>query len=307
MSLEPHFLQYPYRGHNMDHQRYPWRNLFAAKFSKLPSNAQLAVMVTMPLEFFALAPNDKTFKAPGAMETHYPDFRHYTTRDYGNRVGVYRLLKLFEQFGIKANVPINSELAQRYPILLKHIQAAGHEFWAHGVAMDKLHYGNMSMEEETNLVNESIDVLRQLTRQDVLGWLSPAYSESFNTPDLVAAAGCKYIGCWSNDDMPYHMHTTHGNLIALPLSQEISDRQIIINYHQTEDEFVQQVIDQFNVLYKEAALYGGRILSLTLTPYISGLPYRINSVEKIFEYFKSFNGVVFCTGQELAGWCNNEL
>ena len=97
--------------------------------------------------------------------------------------------------------------------------------------------------------------------------MSPAYSESFNTPDLVAQIGCKYICDWSNDEMPYKMNTAFGNLIAMPVSQEISDRQIIINYHQTEDSFYTQVCDQFDALYHEANQYGVKVRLKMRLPY----------------------------------------
>lgn len=94
------------------------------------------------------------------------------------------------------------------------------------------------------------------------------------------------------------MDTAYGNLVAMSVSQEISDRQIIINYHQTEDSFQQQVCDQLNVLSEEAGLYGGRILSLTLTPYISGLPFRISTIQSILKY-ASENSVISLTGSEI--------
>jgi allantoinase len=107
-----------------------------------------------------------------------------------------------------------------------------------------------------------------------------------------------YLCDWSNDDMPYIMDTAHGSIVAMPVSQEISDRQIIINYHQTEDSFEQQVCDQLDTLADEAHQYGGRLLSLTLTPYISGLPFRISTIRNILQYTKQ-KSVINLTGSEI--------
>jgi peptidoglycan/xylan/chitin deacetylase (PgdA/CDA1 family) len=302
MALDNIFLEYPKRAHGMDHDRYNWRNLFAEKHSFLKSNDQLCLMVTIPMEFFPLSPTGKPFKAPGSMVTHYPDFRHYSTRDYGNRVGIYRLLKVLEKYGVKANLAMNSEVAIRYPKLLKDILEGGHEIIAHGINMDTLHYGGMDDNSERIQVEHCLSTLRTLAGQAIEGWLSPAYSESFNTPDIVAEFGCKYICDWSNDDMPYEMKVDSGTLLALPLSQEISDRQIIINYHQSEDSFCEQVKDQFDTLYEEADMYGNRILSLTLTPYISGLPFRISTINEILKYIFDHKNVVNCTGSQIMNY-----
>lgn len=299
MALDQTYLEYPHRHHGMDHQRYNWRNMFAQRSQSTIDDLKVAFMITVPVEFFPLNPADTPFKAPGSMVTPYPDFRHYTTRDYGNRVGVYRLLKLFYKYHIKANFAVNSEVADRYPKLLEDILLDGHEIIAHGVSTDSLHYGGMDPDLEESYVRESLTKLRDLSSQPVRGWLSPAFSESFNTPDLVAKYGCSFIGDWVNDDLPYTMHTKNGDITALPISQELSDRQIIINYRQTENSFVQQVKDQLDCLYEESNEFGARLLSLTLTPYISGLPYRISSVEQIISYIISKFGVYNLTGSEV--------
>lgn len=305
MSLEPHFLEYPHRKHAMDHERYAWSNIFERKKWTLPNGAKLIVLITVPVEFFPLNPSGKPFKAPGSMVTQYPDFRHYSTRDYGNRVGIFRLLKTLEKYDLKANFAFNSEVAVRYPSLLNDVVQSGHEIVAHGVDMDTLHYGGMDHQKEVELVTNSINILENMSGQKINGWMSPAYNESFYTPDIVKENGCTYICDWSNDDMPYLMDTTHGNLVVMPVSQEISDRQIIINYHQTEDSFIQQVKDQVDVLLEEANEFGGRILSLTLTPYISGLPFRISAIRDIFDYLSSKQNINL-TGSEIVTLMHNQ-
>jgi len=299
MALDKNFLDYPNRKHGMDHDRYLWRNMFDLQPVLLDNDARLAFLVTIPIEFFPLNPSGNPFKAPGSMVTQYPDYRHYSTRDYGNRVGIYRLLKKLETYNIKANIAMNAEVAVRYPQLLQDIIGAGHEIVAHGIDMDTLHYGGIDECTESDQVTQCLKVLRSMSGQKVNGWMSPAYSESFNTPDIVSENDCTYICDWSNDDLPYTMQTRIGQIIAMPVSQEISDRQIIINYHQTEDSFVTQVMDQFDMLYQESARFGARVLSLTLTPYISGLPFRIAAVDQIFNFVMKHSDVISMTGSEI--------
>lgn len=299
MALPEAFLQYPNRKHGMDHDLYEWSNLFERKLLQLPNKTKVAVMITIPLEFFPLNPTGKPFKAPGSMVTNYPDFRHYTTRDYGNRVGVFRLLKVLDQFNIKANFAINAVIAERYPFLIKEIVDSNHEIIVHGYHMDSLHYGEMDEELEKNQIQKSIQIIQQVTKKTLLGWMSPAYAESFNTLNLLAQNGIKYVCDWANDDLPFTIKTKHGNLTSIPITQELSDRQIIINNHHTEDSFVQQIKDQFNCLSEEAEKYGGRILSLNFTPYITGLPYRIKLFEEILEYLHNQKNVTYLTANNL--------
>lgn len=299
MPLAPEFLQYPHRRHGMDHDRYGWSNLFDRPRINWPNEATVAVLITIPLEFFPLDQQGKPFKAPGGMMTTYPDFRHYSSRDYGNRVGIFRLFKVLDELGLKATIPVNSVLAERYPRLIEEINKRGHEIMAHGVDMDTLHYGGMDPEQEREQVQTSIGTLRRLTGQPVLGWLSPAFSESFQTPDLLTQAGIRYVGDWANDDLPFPMNTANGPLVVMPISQELNDRQIIFNYHHTEDSFSQQIQDQFDTLQQETGQYGGRLLSLTLHPYISGLPYRIRAVKQALRYVANQPGVWSATGSEI--------
>jgi allantoinase len=282
--LSPEFLEYPFRRHGMDHDRYAWRNLFDRKSVQWPNDKKMALLITVPVEFFPLNPTGKPFKAPGSMVTAYPDFRHYTTRDYGNRVGVYRFLELFEKLNITASFAMNSDVAKRYPILAEEIVKAGHTIMAHGINMDTLHYGGLEEAIEEEQIKTCKETLEAITGKTISGWLSPAYSQSFNTPDLLTKHGFSYCGDWANDDMPYWMNTNSGKLCCIPVSQEISDRQIITNYHHTEQSFVQQIQDQYSVLEEETKKYGGRVLSITLHPYIMGLPYRIGYLKEVLQW-----------------------
>ena len=299
MPLEQEFLEYPMRRHGMDHDRYNWSNLFERKPIEWSINKKMALLTVIPVEFFPLNPFGKPFKAPGSMVTAYPDFRHYTTRDYGNRIGIYRFLKLFQQLGIKGTFAVNSDVAKRYPLLIQDILEDGHEIMAHGINMDTLHYGGLDEITEAAQISNCLETLNIICKKKIKGWLSPAYSQSFNTPDLLTAAGIEYCGDWANDDLPYIMNTKNGSLINLPVSQEISDRQIITNYHHTEESYVQQIKDQYEVLNAETTQYGGRVISLTLHPYIMGLPYRINYLKEIMSWIMNQPNIFTASAEEI--------
>ena len=284
MALTKEYLQYPHRSYGMDHQRYQWKMLAQQPVITWPNNKKLALWINVPLQFFPLDQKGIPFKVPGGMTMPYPDLRHYSLRDYGNRVGIYRLLKAFDQYNVTPTFAMNSELAKQTPYLLDVIKERNNEVMCHGLHMDALHYGGQDINEESALVENALDMLRNLTQQEVTGWLSPARNESENTPELLAANGIKYFCDWVNDDMPYQFNTKKGALWAMPLSNELEDKFIIMDNLHSEDSYVEQVCDACDFLCEEASTQGGRILALNIHPWMLGQPHRIAKLEKILEY-----------------------
>ena len=184
-------------------------------------------------------PNE-AFRAPGGLSTPYPDLRHYTLRDYGNRVGIFRCLKAFDNYGVAPTFAVSTRLGERSPYLMARINERGNEVMGHGWHMDALHYGGMDEAEEADLIKRSLDGLRQMTGQAVEGWLSPAKSQSPNTPDLLAEQGVKYFCDWMNDDLPFPFHTRAGDVVAMPLSTELEDRFILQNNLHSEAQYAEQ-------------------------------------------------------------------
>ncbi len=299
MGLPDDDLKYPRRRYGMDHDRYEWSILPRRAPVTWPGGARVALWVVPALEFFPLDQPAKPFKAPGGMVTPYPDLRHYTLRDYGNRVGIFRVMKVLDGLGIKASVAVNSAVFERYPSLVDEVNSRGWEVIANGVDMGKLHYGGLDEKDEVELVKRSIGTLREMSGQAVTGWLSPAKSESPNTLDLIAAEGIEYVCDWVNDDMPYEIATKHGAIHSMPHSHEIDDQTIIFGFRQTEDEFMEQVMDQFDVLYRESATQGGRIVAVTIHPWMSGQPHRIKPLERALAHIMGHEGVWPATGAEI--------
>ena len=181
MTLEKEYLEYPKRMYGMDHNFFDWSILQKRKKIIWPNNARVAVWISYSLEFFPLNQPSEPFKAPGGMVTPYPDLRHFTTRDYGNRVGISRIWKCLSKHNLKASAAVNSSVAKRYPYIIKKINDRNDEIIGHGVDMGKIHYGGMDDKKESDLIKESLDTLRKISNQKVLGWWSPAKSESWNT------------------------------------------------------------------------------------------------------------------------------
>lgn len=306
MSLPDDYLHYRWRRHGMDHDRYDWTMRPRRRPVAWPGGARIALWVVPALEFFPLDQPAQPFRAPGGMVTPYPDLRHYTLRDYGNRVGAFRVFKALDDLGLKASVAVNSKVAERYPFLIEEVNRRGWEIIAYGVDMGRLHYGGLAVEDETAQIKEALGTLRRISGQPITGWLSPAKSESMNTLDLVAAEGIAYVCDWVNDDMPFPMRTAAGELYSLPLSHEISDQTILHHYQHSEQDFLDQVRDQFDVLSREATAADGRIMTLTIHPWISGQPHRIGYLRKALGHMVEHDGVWSASGAEILAAVKNQ-
>ena len=279
MSLDPAYLTYPKRRHGYDHDLYAWSALHERPPVRWPRGS-VAVWVCVSLEWFPILPAETPFRAPGHMQTAYPDFRHYTARDYGTRVGFYRLLDAFARVGARVSVACNGAIAERYPEVIADIVAAGHDIVAHSTDMNGTIASGLAVEAERALIARSLDALERASGGRPQGWLSIARSQSWNTSDLLREAGLSYCCDWVNDELPYRF----GNgLINLPLNHELSDRQIVTVQQQSADSYAEQALDAFDWLAGEAERFGGRMLPLHVTPYIMGLPYRIGAFEGLME------------------------
>ena len=304
MTLDPSYLQYPKRRHGYDHDLYDWSAMQERKPVHWPGGKAVAIWLCVSLEWFPITPSDAPFRAPGHMQTAYPDYRHYTAREYGTRVGIYRLLDAFAACGINVSVATNSVIAERYPELIADITSAGHEIIAHSTDMNGTIASGMAIEDERALITTALDTLEQATGKRPVGWHSIARSQSWSTPGLLREAGVTYCCDWVNDELPYRFRN---GLINLPLNHELSDRQIITVQQQSIDSYAQSMTDAFDWLAAEAKLFGGRMLPMHITPYITGLPYRIDAFEAQLARLAARPEAWFATGETIvSAWKGQE-
>ncbi|MBX3564176.1 MAG: polysaccharide deacetylase family protein [Sphingomonas sp.] len=300
MTLDPGYLQYPLRKRGMDHESYPYSNLFERPPIAWPSGKAVAVVVVVNLEWFPILPEDKPFRAPGHMVTPYPDYRHYTSREYGTRVGLYRMLDAFAKVGARLSVATNGAIGERYPQVIADILSGGHEIVAHSTDMNGTIASGLPEDEERALIAASLDALEKVSGARPRGWMSIARSQSFNTPRLLAEAGLAYMADWVNDELPYRFDTTAGPIVNVPVNHELSDRQIITVQQQSAESYVEQMQDAYRLLAGEADRFGGRMLPLNLTPYVMGLPYRIGALEALLAWLAAQPGAAFHSLGEIA-------
>lgn len=299
MSVENDPLSYPRRHYGMDHDRYEWSMLGDRKPVRWPGGKTLALWVHVGMQFFPLNPQKKPLSVAGNMTMPYPDLRHYSLRDYGNRVGIQRLLQACDRYGVKPTFAVNTRLAEREPALLRQLLERGDEIACHGWSMDSAHAGGLDPAAEAELVQRAIGGLRALTRRDIRGWISPGKIQSAATPELIKAEGIEWCGDWVNDDMPYPFRTDHGPLWAMPLSTELEDRFVLLDQLHPAASWAEQVCDACDLLRQEAETEGGRILSLSIHPWVLGQPHRIKYLEQALEYVMAQPGVWSASASEI--------
>ncbi len=295
-TLPDSYTEYPKRREGYDHDLYEWSNIHQRAPFKWLEGKSVAVFVCVSLEWFPINPGGP-FKAPGHMVTPYPDYRHYTSRDYGNRVGAYRFLEVFEQTDVKVSFATNAAIAERYPELIEAVQSGGHEIIAHSTDMNGTIDATLGDEAERALIGDAVSRLEAATGAKPKGWLSIARQQSFHTLDLLKEQGLTYCCDWVNDELPYKF--TNG-LAALPLNHELSDRQIVTVQQKSAESWAESMRDAFEWLVRETAEQGSaRVLPIHLTPYIMGLPYRIEALQGLLQELASRNEAWFATGEQI--------
>lgn len=299
MALPDDYLDYPKRAYGMDQGLYGWRPQAQRPGVAWPRGRTLAALIVVPIEHHGLTPPGKPFKHPGAMVTPYPDLRHYTTRDYGNRVGVFRILDALKAAGLTATVPVNANQLERLRPLINRVRADGHEIAAHGLSTEHIHWGGLEREVEAGWIAET------RARFEAAGlspraWLSPARQQSFHTLELIAQAGFDVCLDWEQDDTPVVMQTPAGAVSAVPLSNELDDRFLLIDKRHPEEMWARQILEAADYLKVGGERFGGRVLGFTLTPYVSGQPFRTHALKTVLNALGGDAAVWSATASQIA-------
>lgn len=279
------------RAYGMDHDRYDWSLLAQRPPLQWPGECTLALWVCVAVPAYPLNPQKGVVAVPGNMTMPYPDLRHFTLRDYGNRVGIYRVLDALDAAGVQPSFAVNGVVPERYPRLFHTLCQRGNEILAHSWQMDCAHATGVDPALEARWVESTLSTLRQASGQAIRGWLSPGKIQSENTPELLANNGVQYQADWVNDDLPYAFRTQQGELTALPLTTELEDRFLIDENKHSAAEWAQQVMDAADALHAESQHSGGRMLSLHLHPWVIGQPHRIAALEQALAHITALPGV----------------
>lgn len=236
--------------------------------------------------------------AIGSTSPVAPDVMNYAWREYGMRVGLWRIAEAMDSLGIRATVALNSGVCEEFPKAIEQMKKLKWEFMGHGITNSQNLSSKMNFDEENELVQTVVRVIEQATGKKPRGWLGPGLAESFNTPDILAAHGIEYVGDWNNDDQPYPMKVKKGNLTALPYSLELNDMTLLFRRGYTGDQYLKVLTDQFDTLYNESKKLP-KAMGVPLHPFLAGQPWRTKYLSQALAQMQKQPGVWFATGSEI--------
>ena len=225
-----------------------------------PNEAQLAVWVIPNIEFFSLrdALSGHPFEGKGPV----PGVRAWSQRDYGNRVGIWRIMDVLTKHGIRASATVNSDICDYHPQIIEEAVRLNWELVGHNKTNTQ-RLNAVPPEQEREVIRHSLQRLQQASGRKTVGWLGSALAETWNTLDYLISEGCLYVADWVNDDQPYMMNVDGRTIASIPYSYEINDLPHIYYRFGTADEFERMIKCQFDVLYREGAEFGPRDVHLS--------------------------------------------
>jgi peptidoglycan/xylan/chitin deacetylase (PgdA/CDA1 family) len=271
-------LKYP--GALPDHGRFAYSPITRRPDYRWPGGAGLAVYLGFNVEHFAFGEGLGAAIGPPSPQ---PDVLNHSWREYGNRVGAWRCLELFDQLGLPTGALINTALYDHCPELVAALVARGDELIGHGHSNAE-RQGGLDEDAERALLARCRSRMQAASGQAPAGWLSPWISESLHTPDLLAETGYRYTLNWCHDDQPVRLRTRNGSgLWAVPYPQELNDIPMIVGRQMDAKDFAQMVIDQFDEM-REQARHQPLVMGIALHPYLVGQPYRLRHLRRALQH-----------------------
>ena len=268
---------------------------------KWPNDARVALWISPNVEHYEYMPDDDSARTPWP-RTPFPDVQQYSYRDYGNRVGFWRMLESLDKYNIRCCVSLNMAVLEHFPEIGQAMVQRDYDYMSHGIYNTRYLY-TYTEDQEREFYRDTIDTLKLHTGKQLKGMLGPAISGTERTPDLMAEAGLIYHTDWMHDDQPVPIKVKSGKLVSVPYSIELNDSSLLRDNHYEGDYFARICKAQFDQLYKEGA-ESGRVMCIALHPFLIGQPHRIKYLDDILSHIMSHDGVWQPTADDIADYYN---
>ena len=247
-----------------------------------PNGARGAFWVAPNIEFYELDPAVNPHRAPWPKPV--PDINGYATRDYGNRVGHMRMMRVLDKYGVRGSISLSTALCEHHPEIIKMCAERDWEFFSHGIYNTRYSYG-MSEAQERAIIEDSIETVKRATGQRIRGWLAPALTHTPRTLDLLAEYDFTYTCDLYHDDAVQEVKVAQGQLASIPYSLEVNDHYGFNVYGMSGREYADALIKQFDRLADEGERMGaGTVMCIPLHAYLIGQPHRIGPFEEALSH-----------------------
>lgn len=291
----------------MDHPHYAWSPISTRTPLRWPDGKPLALCVLISLNHMEWEPPAGSFQAhnlAGGLGRRPPiDFARLSHREYGHRVGIFRVMDVLAKHGIPLNVAMDGLTAENYPYLVNACRERDAEFVGHGMSVSRMVTSKMTESEERDYIKTSLDTLERACGTRPQGWFGPEYGESVRTPALLAEAGVGHVFDWINDEQPYPMTCPTGNLYALPITYELDDVNALWDRNLTLKRYETLIVEASEVLAADGAK-NARTLVLHLHPWLIGQPFRIATLDRALGAMMASGNVVAANGTDIVSWAN---
>ncbi len=264
----------------------------------LPDGARMVVWVVINIEEWDFTqPMPRTVLTPPAGGSPMPDVPNWAWHEYGNRVGFWRFVELFDEFSIPAVLAINGSAIAAYPPIVRAAVERNWEFMGHGFTQRNM----QKVKNERADIRQVREAITKAMGKPPRGWLGPGLTETWQTPDLLAEEGYDYVADWVLDDQPVWLKTRGNPILNVPYTQECNDVAMMLIQHHSASEYRDRALDQFEQIYADSAR-SARVMALSVHPYIMGVPHRLKYLRAVFENIRSKSDVKFWTGAQIADW-----
>ncbi len=282
------------RRYRVDNRLYDYSAIVDRPILQWPDGKRVAFYVGLNLEHYQVdKPSTSIFSGTAGLQ---PDPLNYGWRDYGLRVGIWRMIEALDKHGIRASAILNSDVCSRYPAVVKAGMDRDWAWVAHGRDNSTFQSG-MSREEEAIYLDDVVSTIEVYTGSRPKGWMGPALTETSNTPEVLAELGLTYVLDWCADDQPFDLNV--GDMMSVPYSMEVNDVTLFSSRNLSGEDFLQIVKDQYEQLSKDAVV-SGRVMALCLHPFIINQPFRHKYLELALEFIAAQSDVWLTTSDEIA-------
>jgi allantoinase len=259
--------------------RYEYQSIVERRDYFWPGNKRLAVYIALNVESYTFGEGMIEELLPAGPQ---PDVLNYSWCDYGNRVGIWRLRELLDDLHLPVTLLVNSRVYSVVPKIVTTFRERGDEIACHGRTNSERQAG-LSKEEEAKLISEATRTMIEQEGRHPEGWLGPWISETYATPDLLKAAGYRYLLDWCCDDQPLWIKTEAGPLLAVPYPQEINDSSSVIGRFVSASDFADMIVDQFDEMSVQSQSQP-LVMGIALHSHISGQPFRLRHLRRALSH-----------------------
>lgn len=284
----------------MDHSIYPFSPIVSRAPYTLPDDKPVAVYIVLHIEHWELLQPPEAYKDPrfrGEFPAFDPDYRSWSYRAYGNRVGLYRILDLFDRLQLPVTAAIGAGALDAHPELVDEIGGRRYEIVAHGLTANRMITSRMTEDEERSHILESRDAITQGFSTQPEGWLGQDFGTTPRTSRLLADLGFRYTLDWANDEQPYYQE--NGRIVALPAPSEWDDAQTFMLRKVPVDRLPTLMTDGLDEMARSGS-NGARVMALGVHPWVLGAPHRFVYLKKALEALVKRDDVLLTTAGELA-------